>query len=220
VYWLPTGIGTVVGGFAAARPLSRRLPVPALTAGCALVLAAASVWLARLTSASGYAAGMLPAFAAAGVALGIVLAVNMPRASAGAGAQSGVAAGLLGTCQQVGAAVGLAVAAAAGNASTRQALAAWAAAHRAVPPPSVQAAVAMRGFNVALAVTAGIAAAAAAAQVVLSGGEETASWLPWAFSRARQALPGSRAQRRTAAGRDRRLRPASAATSRDRPGLW
>jgi predicted MFS family arabinose efflux permease len=166
VYWLPTGAGTVAGGLAAARPAVRRVPAPALLAGCALVLCAASLWLARLTPASGYLAGMLPAFALAGVALGAMLAANMPRAAAGGGASAGVAAGLLGTCQQVGAAVSLAAVAAVASGAAQRAVTAWAAVHRAAPPGPVLASAAMHGFSVALTVTAAIAAAAAAAQIL------------------------------------------------------
>jgi hypothetical protein len=163
VCWLPTGLGTVAGGLLASR-LSQRLPVPALLAGCALVLGGSSLWLAQLTPSSGYLAGMLPAFTAGGLALGLMLALNMPRAAAGAGARAGVAAGILGSFQQIGAAVSLAALAAAASAGARRSVAAWAAAHRAVPPAAAAAA-AVHGFDISLILTAGIAAAAAATQL-------------------------------------------------------
>jgi MFS family permease len=166
VYWLPVGLGTIVGGLAAGRLALRRLPVPVLLAACTLVLAGSSLWLAQLTPASGYLAGILPAFGAMGVAFGAILALNVRRAAAGAGENAGVAAGILGTCQQVGAAVSLAVTVAIATASTQRAVSAWETINHALAPPAVTAAATVHGFDAALIVTTGIAVVASAAQAL------------------------------------------------------
>jgi hypothetical protein len=164
----PTGAGTMVGALIARR-LAGRVPswLIVMTGGTGLVYSSMS--FTRLTALSGYARGLLPAFAACGVCIGLVLAAKTPRAVEDADRERGMASGLLGTSQQLGTSIAVAALTAAVSTSAAHFLRQWAAAHRIHPTVAILPLATTHGYTVALSATIVVAAAVVAVQALSLG---------------------------------------------------
>ena len=107
--YVPLAVIVSVGAGVASQLVTKMAAKPVLIAGLVLTMAG-MLLLGRLPAHAGYAGGVLPAFLAAGLGLGLTFVPLQVAAFAGVPkARSGLAAGLINTSQEAGGALGVAV---------------------------------------------------------------------------------------------------------------
>ena len=129
-------------------------------AGGLALFAAGLAWLAQVTTASSFAAGILGPSLLVGAGLGLAfVSLTIGAVSGVPGPQAGLASGLINSSQQIGGALGLAIAATAAAARTTQSLASGAPAGTALTA----------GFRLAFLAAAAFAALGMVAALTLIG---------------------------------------------------
>ena len=125
---LPLAVTTIAAAGAASRLVTRAGVKATLVGGLAL-FAAGLAWLAQVTVATSFTAGILGPSLLVGVGLGLAfVSLTIGAVSGVPGPQAGLASGLINSSQQIGGALGLATAATIASGRTAQAMASGAAA--------------------------------------------------------------------------------------------